>query len=162
MIRRSLKQRGFTLIELMVGIGIMSLVVGGIGSTVFYSVGTGRNVVKDGQAINELRKGFSWFSSDAKMAKTTSLIDGAGAVTSATFDWTDEYEDAGTPHTISYALTGSRLVRTMDGVGYPVASNVTSVEFTRSGQVVTVQATVNTGSGVATTLSVSSLMRVNQ
>ena len=162
MMKRLFKQPGFTLIELMVGISIMSLVVSGIGSTVFYSVGTSRNVVKDGQAVNQLRKGFSWFSSDAKMAKTTSLVDGASAVSSVTFDWTDEYEDVGTAHSLSYALTSGRLVRTLDGVSYPVASNVTAVQFTRSGQVVTVQATVNTGAGVSRTLSVNSLMRVSQ
>lgn len=160
--KRSAGQAGFTLIELIVGLSITGFVVSGIGTTIFHSVRTSKNVVRDGQAINELRKGLSWFSTDVKMAKTTNLTDGAPASSSVTFDWTDEYGGDGTAHTLTYTLSSGRLIRTLDGFAYPVASRVNSVSFTRSGRVITAQAQVDAGFGRTRTLSVDSLMRATQ
>src|SRR5687767_14903975 len=99
------KQPGFTIVEMLIGISISSFIIGGIGTTIFQSLGTGKGVIRDGQAINELRKGLAWFSTDVRMAKTTNLIDGAAASSGVTFNWTDEYEDAGTAHTLTYSLS---------------------------------------------------------
>lgn len=155
-------QAGFTLIEMIVGISIMGFIVSGIGTTIFQSLSTTRGVVRDGQAINELRKGLAWFSADVKMAKTTNLIDGAPASSSVTFNWTDEYGGVGTAHTLSYTLSSGRLIRTLDGIAYTVAAKVNSASFTRSGQVITAQVQVDAGTGKTRTLSVDSVVRTTE
>ena len=161
MIKRMMGQRGFTLLEMLVGISILGLISSGLGSTIFYSFRAGRDVVSDGQAINELRRGLGYFSSDVTMAKTSNLTDGGAAASSVTFTWTDEYGGAGTPHTLVYSLSSGSLMRALDGSAYPVARNVTSISFTRSGRAITAQAQVDAGYGSNRTLSMTGVMRVS-
>ena len=151
--------RGFTLPEVIVSVGVLSIVMGILGTAMFQALGTEGAVIDDGKAINELRKGFSWFSEDVKMAQSTDLTDGAPAVSSVTLSWTDEFGGVGASHTSSYALVGDRLVRTYDGVAHDVARGVVSASFSLSGSTVTAQVEVTADLGTTRTLSVSTMMR---
>ncbi|MFQ5875174.1 MAG: prepilin-type N-terminal cleavage/methylation domain-containing protein [Dehalococcoidia bacterium] len=151
--------RGFTLVEMLVGVGVLVIVVTAIGAGIFQSLGTHKGVVDDGLAINELRKGFSWFAGDVQMARTTDLVDGAPSVSTVNFTWTDEFEGAGVTHTSSYSLTGDRLVRTYDGNSHTVAHRVVSVAFSLSSRTVTAQLEVDAGSGTTRVLTLNTLMR---
>lgn len=152
-------EHGFTIVEALLGLSILSVVMTGMGAALFHAVRAQDEVVDDGLAINELRKGFSWFTEDAKMARATDLTDGAPPASSATFSWTDAYQGAGISHTVSYGLIGDRLVRTYDGKAHTVAHRVLSVSFSRTGQVITALAQVNAKPGQPRTLSIQAVMR---
>lgn len=152
-------QRGFTVVEVVASVAILTMVMGLLGTALFQALGTETVVVDDGLAINELRKGLSYFSEDVKMTQTTDLEDGGAPVSSCDLSWTDEYQDAQTPHTSSYALVGDRLVRTYDGNAHTVANRVISVSFSRSGQTITAQIEVDAGPPGTRTLSVNAVMR---
>ena len=153
-------QKGFTLAEVLVGVSILTAVMSTVGMALFQALGTETRVVDDGLAISELRKGLGWFAGDIKMAKSTDLVDGAPAVSSATFSWTDEFQAAGTPHTISYAVVGDSLVRTYDGIAHTVTRRAVSASFSRSGQTITAQFEVDAGAGTTRILSVETFMRL--
>jgi len=151
--------RGFTLVEVLVGVGILTIVMSTIGTAMFQALGTQKGVVDDGLAINELWKGLSWFAEDVKMAQNTDLVDGAPAVASVTFTWTDEFNDAGVSHTSSYALVDDMLVRTYDGNAHTVARRAISAAFSLSNRTVIAQFEVDAGAGTIRTLSLKTLMR---
>ena len=152
-------QGGFTLPELLVAVGILGIVTGTIGTAIFQSLGTEYEVIADGLGINELRKGFSWFAEDVKMAQSSDLTDGGSAASTVSLSWTDQFADAGTNHTSSYALVGDELVRTYDGNAHTVARKAVSVSFSLSGKTITAQVEVQAEPGQTRTLSVSATMR---
>ena len=144
---------------MLVVVGILGIVTGTIGVAIFHSLGTENEVVADGIGINELRKGFSWFAEDVKMAQSSDLTDGGPSAATVSLSWTDQYADAGTNHTSSYALVGGELVRTYDGNAHTVARKVVSVSFSLSGSSITAQLEVQAEPGQTRTLSVSATMR---
>ena len=152
-------QRGFTVIELVAGLGLFSMVTCGVGMTIFQALVTETKVVNDGVAINELRNGLAWFASDVKMAQSTDLVDEAEPASACTLTWIDDFDNAQVSHTSSYALVDDKLVRTYDGNAHTVANRVISVSFSRSGEAITAQCEVNCGSGITKTLSVRTVMR---
>ena len=152
------ESRGFTLVESLVAIGILTIVMS---SGLYRAMGTQRGVVDDGLAINELRKGLGWIGEDVKMASSTNVIDGGSTLPTLVLSWTDEFGGASQTHTITYSLNGDWLVRDYDGSSHTVARRVNSAEFFRNGQVVTAQFGVDAGAGTIRTLSVETLMRVD-
>ena len=152
-------QRGFTLIEVLVSVAILSMVMGTVGTALFQALGTERTVVDDGLAINELRRAISYFSGDVKMAQDTDLVDGGAPVSSCTLSWIDEFADAQVSHSSSYAVVDDGLVRTYDGNAHTVARRVVSVSFSRTGQTITIQLEVNAAPGITKTLSAKTVMR---
>ena len=151
--------RGFSLVEMLVVVGIISIIMGTIGTALFQSLKTETGVRADGLAINELRKGLSWFASDVKMAQTSTLVNLDPAVNAVTFTWTDQFQDASVPHTSTYAIVGDELVRTYDTNSHAVARDVVSAEFSLNTRSVLVKVTVNSGAGVTRDLSVNTIMR---
>ncbi len=150
---------GFTLVEMLVSVGILSIVMATVGTGRFQSLKTQSGVVDDGTAINELRKGLSWFASDVKMAQTSTLINLNPAVNSVTFTWTDQFQNGSVPHTSTYAVVGDELVRTYDYNSHAVARDVVSAEFSLNSRSVVLKVTVNSGPGVTRDLSVNTIMR---
>ena len=158
--RRFLRsERGFTLAEILVEVGILTIFLGTIGGALYQAMGSQRGITDDGMAIFEQRKALSWFSGDAKMAKTTTLVDGAQPVSSVSFSWTDQYQGAGTAHTASYLVVGDTLVRTYDGQSHVVAQGVVSASFSLAGQVPTIQLVVTAKPGTTRPLSTSAFIR---
>jgi len=152
-------QGGFSLPELLVAVGILGIVTSTIGVAIFQSLGAENEVVADGLGINELRKGFSWFAEDVKMAQTSDLTDGGPAASTVSLSWTDHFADAGTNHTSSYALVGDELVRTYDSSSHTVARKVVSVSFSLSVKTITAQLEVRTEPGQTRNLTVNAIMR---
>ena len=147
-----------TLVELLVGVTLLSSVMGTVGVSLFQALMTERVVVDDGLAINELRRGVSWFADDVMMAQTSDLADAAPATSTVTFNWTNQYNDVSQAHVSSYAQVGDRLERTYDGTTHTVAQRVTSVSFSRSGDSFTAQIVVDAGNSTTRTLSLEKTM----
>ena len=156
---------GFTLVEMLVGITLLTIVMSTIGTSSFQALKTQQRVSQDGLAINELRKGLGWFAEDAKMATSTNLTDGAPAATTVTMSWRDYFNATGTSgvlHTASYALNGDRLERTYDDSStHTVARDVVTALFSLASNTVTAQIEVNAQPDTTRTLSVSSVMRAS-
>lgn len=151
-------QSGVTLAEVLVGIGILSLIMTTLGVSLFQALATEQAVVNDGRAINELRRGISWFAEDVMMAQTSDLADAASPTPSVTFSWTNEYNGATDAHSSGYALVDDRLVRTYDGGSHTVAQGLVSADFSRSGNLITAVLEVDAGSGTTRTLTLQKAM----
>lgn len=155
-------QRGYLLIDLLIGLAVLGLLTIGVSTTLFQSVGVQRAHTDVAAARNELRKALGWFAEDVKMASNTGLVDGAPPIASASFTWTDKYGGASTTHTASYALVSGRLIRTYDASTHTVAYDVASLSFSRSASALTLQLEVNAAQGATETESLTAVMRVPQ
>ncbi len=158
--KRLLKgQKGTTLLELIIGISILGGVMSAIGVASANALSTQRNVIGDGVAVLELRKGLSWFSSDMKKAQNTDLVDGATPAASVTATWIDQFQGIDVQHSATYAVVGDSLVRTYDGIALTVARGVSAASFYRSGKTIHVQIDVTVTPGTSRTLGVDAVMR---
>lgn len=110
---------GFSLIEVLVALGIISLAVGLAGSGIFQVLSFERFWQDDMAATGDLRRAGSRFAGDALNAEDA--VDslgqrvgcGPGASSSTvTLSWTDT---TGSPHTATYSLSGGSLIRVFDG-----------------------------------------------
>ena len=97
-------QRGFTLAEMIVALGIMGIIVPALGLAIFQMT----NFTSRGNAQlatnDDLGVSMRWLDRDIQMAQTTDLVDAAPTVGSLTLNWTDEFGGAAAPHTTVYSL----------------------------------------------------------
>ena len=119
---------GFTLIEVLVALGIISLAVGLAGSGIFQVLSFERFWQDDMKATGDLRRAGSRFAGDALNAEEAvdslgqRLGCGPGGASSAvTLSWTDT---TGAPHTAAYSLSGESLIRVFDGQQNKMARQV--------------------------------------
>ena len=132
---------GFSLVEALVALGILSLVVSLVSSGLFQVLSFQKPWQDDKLAVKELRHAGSWFAGDG--LNTEEVFDAGGvnkltcnpdpAVQKVTLRWTDK--DGVTKHTAIYSLTGQNLIRNYDGnentMARPVVKN--SLSFTLCG-----------------------------
>jgi prepilin-type N-terminal cleavage/methylation domain-containing protein len=130
-------QKGFTLLELLVSTGIMSILIAIIGVGIFQAIALSQKANYRVQALSQTRNAVHWMARDIPMAQSTDLVDGGAPVSDATFTWTDVFADAQTPHALSYALVGGELRRTYDGTTITIGRSVSSIGFSRIGRLVT-------------------------
>ena len=147
---------GFTLMEVLVVIGIVALASGLLGSGVFQSLSVERSWRSDVVATKEWRNAQSWFSTDTLNAETTDLTDGGGPAPSVTLTWLD---DVLVPHVASYFLSGDELIRDIDGTQVVVARGVLSAGFALSGKVLTFDVEVEAEQGGSEVASLQVFLR---
>ena len=136
--RSMLDKKGVTLIELLVVLVISGIVIGGV-YRVFISQ-TKAYSVQDGVAEiqQDVRGAMEIMVRDIRMAGFQSrtfgsaTIDDSPIVTplsnnSITVNY--EYSPTGTSYTVTYALVGTDLTRTVSGVSEPLLNNVTALDF---------------------------------
>ena len=137
-----LTQRGATLIEFLASMSIAALIAGGAGVTLFQILDTSNRNDDRFTALHEVENAHYWVGKDARAAQTTDLADGGPAVDNMTLSWVD---GSGTPHSSAYALFGSELRRNYDGGVLSIARNLSSIQFSRSSQLITVSLTSSPG-----------------
>ena len=131
-----MRQRGFTLIEVLVTLAIGSvLLTGGLLTVNQILVSTGRS---NSQVIvlDEVHRAALWIKKDIQAHSSADLIDLQSG--NATFSWTDqtglEPEDERS-HYITYSLSDTELVRsTSDNITMILGRSITSVTFTNDAQ----------------------------
>lgn len=144
MIRRSLADSsGFTLVEVMFAVGIMSLAVGIVGDGIFQVISVRQHWADDAVATKDLRHAGSWFAGDALNAEDVQDANGdtlacAPPKSGATLIWTDAN---GASHRAIYSASVDRLVRQdEDGNSVQVISGgvvENSVNFSLCGNLLT-------------------------
>ncbi len=114
-----LEQKGFTLIEMLISIGILGIIAPLLVVALFQILTFTERGRAGFEAQADTRNASSWMSQDIVMAQETNLFsvgpldlkppianpDCAGAETDwATFTWTDYFDDRKNEHTVSYCL----------------------------------------------------------
>jgi|GEM_PF-895456 len=150
LVKRLLRgRRGFTMAEVLVAVGIITIIGSGLTRSVHQmQTNTSRGFAQL-TAEADLRTSMQRLARDFRMTRTTNLVDGGPAVSCASaspascvvLSWTDEYQEAAVSHSASYALTGTEVRRTYDGATHVVARNVGEMTVSLQGRLVTVTVT---------------------
>ncbi|MCH7744991.1 MAG: prepilin-type N-terminal cleavage/methylation domain-containing protein [Chloroflexi bacterium] len=151
---------GFTLVEALIAVGILTLGLGLVGSTVFQSLAIERFWRDDVIATKELRHADSRFAGDALYTEATSLVDGAAPVNTVDLTWTDT---DGVSHTAVYSVTGdNRFVRDLGGTQSTLARDVVQTGFSLNGRLLTFDLEVEADQGTTKTSSLQTYLRALQ
>ena len=146
---------GFTLVEALVALGILSVAVGLIGSGLFQVLSFQKPWQDKAVATKELRHAGSWFAGDA--LNTEEVFDAGGAtrltcdpdpaVKKVTLRWIGK--DGVTTHTAIYSLPRQDLVRSYNGNLNTVASPVVAgtLSFSLCGNLLAVKMDVEAERG---------------
>ena len=131
-------QRGFTLVELVAALAVAAAMASGA-AALFFNETWGTATAKNTAATAvHMESAISRILKDGTMAGGSDLVDGAAPVSELTLRWTEWYELSGTLHESTYWLSGTDLKRDYDGTVTTVAQSVSSVAFSRNGDVITV------------------------
>ena len=159
--------RGFTLIELMVSVTILTVVVGIFGAGMFQVLSIQRFWTDDVKAVREVRHAGSWFAGDALNASEVWDAGGAARLTCSpnpsvqqiTLSWTDT---SGNGKNIVYRVTGDELQRD-NGNDSPLilASRVVagSISFTLCGSILRLNVNVLADRNTTDTLDLITYVR---
>ncbi|MFH0768779.1 MAG: prepilin-type N-terminal cleavage/methylation domain-containing protein [Chloroflexota bacterium] len=143
-----MREKGFTLVELLVALAVSSVIVVSTGQIIHSILVT--NVRGNGQvvALTDINRAVLAIRNDLLMAQSTDLVDGVpkSSANLTWFDYTSSFGTSfGTDHSASYSLVGRELRRNYDGVESIVGRQVISISFTQS----------VTSTGKAATVSIS-------
>ena len=148
-----MKQKGFTLVEILVVMGMGSLILmGALLSVQQVLLGTDRSSSQI-VALTDINQAALRIKRDLMMTQTTDLTDGDPvSQSSVTLTWTD-YSHFGSEnqtrsHSSSYTLSGTNLLRNYDSTESIAGRQITSIGFTQDGRVISVVITA-TGSGAS-------------
>ena len=129
-----MKQKGFTLFELLVALAISSVILLGLVLSIHHIVvGTDRNTSQT-VALADVNQAALAIKRDLQMAQYSDLT--SFPQSSALFTWTDytSFPTGNKTHSSSYMLSGNNLLRTYDGTQSIVGRNITSVSFSKDTQ----------------------------
>ncbi len=144
---RQPSQRGFGLIELLITLGVMSVLGGLLTGSMFQMLQAGSSNGARIQVADQTVKATKRLLNDGHMAQSAGVVDGAPAVATATFDW----EAGGVPVSCTYALASGTLTRTCNGgAPFAAAAGISNLQFSRSGQLLTAAFAVTSGDGSET------------
>ena len=129
-----LDQHGFTLVELLVSIGILAVVAPLLAAGMFQILTSTERGRAGFEAQADTRNASAWMSQDIVMAQQAEIPgSNTGCSNSrATFTWLDWVADpgSGSKHTVSYCLEENQLLRFYDcGAPVVIGRNMDSVEF---------------------------------
>lgn len=138
MMKGRAKQEGSALLELLAGMAITALIIGAIVGLIFQEWSGTATAKTSVTVAHEIRNAARWISQDGMMAENTDLTEEADLVDSLTMTWIERYDFANIPHSSSYFLEGTQLRRDYDGIVTTVARNISKIEFSQAGRLLTV------------------------
>ncbi len=162
-----MKQKGYTLLELLVALPIGAAILLVIVSS-YFQVMQGRvDIAQKSIAMAELDNTLHRLAADLVSAQTTDLIEEASPVSSMTLEWSDythwAADEGVIDHSVSYVLFENELQRNYDGQVTIVSRHLTYVGFSFNDRVFTVTLTSQPGMPrSAVTRSFSSEMRTDE
>ena len=132
------RQKGTTLLELLVALAITGMIVSGIAALIFQEY-RGTNIAKTSVTVaHEIRNAARWISQDGIMAESTDLAEEADSVNHLTLTSIERQDFTDLPHSCNYYLEGTQLCRDYDGTVTTVAQDISKIEFTQTGSLLTV------------------------
>jgi len=138
MMKGQARQKGMTLLELLVAMAITAMIIGGIAALIFQEY-SGTAIAKTSvTTAHEIGNAARWISQDGMMAESTGLVEGAHPVDYLTLTWIERHDFANIPHSSSYYLEGTQLYRDYDGTVTIVARDISKIEFSQTGYLLTV------------------------
>jgi prepilin-type N-terminal cleavage/methylation domain-containing protein len=144
-----MKQKGFTLVELLVALPISALIVLVIAAGYFQITRGRAEIAQKNIAMGDLDNAAHWLVRDLVMAQETSLTPGAPPTNSITLLWTDlthwALDEDSVEHSVSYYPSGTQLVRNYDGEVNIVGRYITQAAFSLDNRVFTVTLTSQPG-----------------
>ncbi len=136
--KRNIRQKGTTILELAVAMAITGMMLMGVVALIFQEWRGTASAKTTVAAAQEIGNAARWISQDGMMAESTGLVEGDPPVDHVTLMWIERYEFANIPHSSSYYLSDTRLCREYDGTVSTVARNISGIEFSRTGNLITV------------------------
>lgn len=141
-----MKQKGFTLIEILVAMAVGGMLLTGIVSSIFQIVTGTKQINEESVAIADIENATHWLTRDIVMGQGTTLVDDAPLpVSQMTITWTDytswAQQEPSASHSVTYTYSGTELQRDYDNVVTTVGRHLTNVEFSLNGKLVTVTLT---------------------
>ena len=171
-LKRSLAgARGFTMVELVVAVGLLTLATGMIGAGLFHVHSIQRFWRDDAVATRELRHAGSWVAGDALRAQNVltaappseTALPCAPAAPSSTVTLIRSDSDGASvvTHVITYAVSGGELTRTYDGATTTIARDIVSgsVGFSLCANELTFDLTMNADQGNTESMSLKTRIR---
>jgi prepilin-type N-terminal cleavage/methylation domain-containing protein len=124
------KQAGMTMVELVIAVAISGIIMAFLGTAIYHTFtvsdyGNNRNT-----ALHELQNTAFWFKFDGQKAMAAS---GGSQLILTNAD----------NSTITYALTGTELLRSSTGSDTILARNITSLAFSVNNRLITMSLTSN-------------------
>ena len=153
---------GFTLIEMLIAVSLISVATGIVGSSMFRVLSIQGFWKDDASLVRDFRHAGSWFTADA--LKAQNVLDDAGNVLACTphsQSVTLVLIDTVGTHTARYSLSGNTLVRKFDGVDLTIVDevNTVSAHFTLCGKMLTFELEVDTDQGGSEIKTLRTFMR---
>lgn len=141
--RRHAGEKGATLLELIAGMAIVALIVGGVAGLI-YQEWSGTAIAKTSvTASHEIGHAARLISQDGGMAASSNLVEGAQPTDQLTLTWMERHEVVDFPHAVSYWLEETQLRRNYDGTVTTVAQNISKIEFSQTDRLLTVSISCN-------------------
>jgi len=132
------RQKGMTLLELLAAMAVAAMIMTGAVALIFQEY-RGTAIAKTTiTAAHEIGHAAWWISQDGMMAESTDLVEGADPVDHLTLTWVEKHDFLNIPHSCSYSLVGTELRRDYDGTVTTVARNISKIEFSQTGRLITV------------------------
>jgi len=122
----------------MLGMAITAMVMSGIVGLIYHEVTTTATTKNIVSAAHEITNAARRFSQDAMMTESTDLVEGVQPVNHVVLSWVERYDFTDIPHSSSYYLEGTDLRRDYDGIITTVARDISTIEFSQSGSIITV------------------------
>ena len=135
------RERGFTLIEILVAVAIGGLLVPVIVSGIFTVTRGTQQMNTDLVILQDIDGASAWISRDLSQALTTDVVSGNPPVDHMRVDWIDLTGwavEGDENHYVEYTLSGSELLRDLDGVTQIVARRISNIAFSRVDNFITV------------------------
>lgn len=152
------RQGGFTLVEILIALGIAALITSALGTAIFQILDRTAKGGETVRALNDIQNAGQWLYLDGERAETTDLIENDPPVSSMVLNWVTD----GVSHTATYTISGTELERDHNGVVTTVARYVSNVDFSISNRLITVNMTSTPGStGVSKDITYNIWLRPN-
>jgi len=141
MTKEMFKQKGMTLIELVVALAITATISLGILGLIYHEF-NGTAIAKSSvTAACEIENAARLICQDCTMAGGTSLSEGIPEINDITLNWVDRYGFINLPHCSRYYVDGMKLYRDYDGTVSMVADNIHQISFLQESQIITISIT---------------------
>ena len=131
-------QKGMTVLELMVGIAIVAMIGLGVVALINYEIKTSATARACVTVAHEIEQAARIISQDGMMAEETNIAESTQLVDNLDLNWVERYEFLNIPHSSSYYLNGTDLCRNYDGKVSTIAQNISDLEFSKDGNLLTV------------------------